>query len=619
MRHLPFQPALEGLRGVAVVAVLLFHADVPGAGGGFLGVSTFFTLSGFLITGLITAQREHEGRVRLGAFWGRRFRRLMPAALVALAGIVVLGSAFGDFPQHARLRFDGLAALFYVANWWLILSGGAYADLMGSPSFVQHFWSLAIEEQFYAVFPLVAAGLLVRGGRRPLALVLGIGTLVSWGWMFDLAGTTATTARIYYGTDTRCSELLVGGVLSLALSGRRIVDERARLLALLGVGGLLVSAVFWVVASVESPWLYRGGLAVYALASACVVAGCIAPSGPVRRLLSWPGLRWIGRVSYGAYLYHWPIFLVVDEGTGLGPTALFGLRVGLTFGVAAVSHRWLEEPILSGRLLTDWRRWVVAPVAFASVGAALSFARPDVSLPSLPDTPAPLVAGAPRIAIVGDSVADDIGDGLGMWATRTGEAEILNIAIRGCGLAIGAWPERASRRPLVCDRWRERAQGRLEAFAPQVIVAVTAVWELNNREKPSWGGPRALGDPLFDAWLLDDFQVTARFLGGFEAPVVWLTTPCIRKMKGGTDGAFDPARVRHLNGTILPTLAEGSPEIVELIDLYDAVCPGGRFTTSIYGIQPFRSGGVHFSERGQQWVGEWLGPQVVEAWERARN
>ena len=619
MRHLPFQPALEGLRGLAVLAVLLFHAEIPGVGGGFLGVSTFFTLSGFLITGLVTAEREHEGRIHLRAFWGRRFRRLMPAALVGLAAIVALGSTFGDFPQHDRLRADGLAALLYVANWWLILSGAAYADLMGSPSFVQHFWSLAIEEQYYAVFPVVATALLARGGRRPLAVALGIGTLVSWAWMLELSDSTASTARIYYGTDTRCGELLVGGVLALVLSGRRLSSERGRILAVLGVLGLVVSAGFWVVATVESPWLYRGGLSFYGLASAALVAGCVTPSGPVRQLLSSALLRWIGRVSYGAYVYHWPIFLVLDKGTGLDPATLFGLRVVLTFAVAAASHRWLEEPILSNRLLVGWRSRVAVPIAFAAVGAAFYYARPDLTLADVPDEPVPLADGAPRIAILGDSVADDVANGLEMWAARTGQADVLNLAIRGCGLAVGAWPDRVGRRPAVCDRWRERARRQLTPFAPQVVVVVTAVWELNDREKPEWGRPLALGDPLFDAWLIEEFESTARFFEEFDAPVAWLTAPCIRRLKGGTQGAFDPARVTHLNEKILPVVAAASPQVAEVIDLYDAVCPGGRFTTRIYGIHPFRRQGVHFTERAQHWVGEWLGPQLIDIWNEARN
>jgi hypothetical protein len=355
------------------------------------------------------------------------------------------------------------------------------------------------------------------------------------------------------------------------------------------------------------------------LASTALVAGCVAPSGPVRQLLSWPLLRWIGRVSYGAYVYHWPIFLVVDEATGQGPWAVFGLRVALTFAVAAASHRWLEQPILSGWRLVGWRGRIAAPIAFATVGAAFYYARPDVALPDVPEQAVPLVSGAPRVAVLGDSVADDVAEGLEMWAARTGQADVLNLAIRGCGLAVGAWPEGIGRRPLVCDRWRERAQLQLTPFDPQVIVVVTAVWELNDREKPEWGGPRALGDPLFDAWLVEELESTAHFFEAFGAPVVWLTAPCIRKMAGGTEGAFDPARVTHLNEKILPAVAAASPQVAEVIDLYEAVCPGGRFTTRIYGIQPFRRGGVHFTERGQQWVGEWLGPQIVEIWEGLRN
>jgi len=611
-RHLPFQPALEGLRGLAVLAVLLFHADVPGLGGGFLGVSTFFTLSGFLITGLLVAEREHDGHVRLGAFWARRFRRLMPAAFLGLALIIVLGSTFGDFPQHQRLRFDGLASLFYLANWWMIFTGAAYADLMGSPSFLQHFWSLAIEEQFYAVFPPIAAVLLALGGRRALAAVLGVAMLASWAWMFELGGSAVATARIYYGTDTRCAELLIGVLLALWLSDRRHVGLHAGRFAVLGAVGLAVSVYFWVVATVESPWLYRGGFALYGLASACVIAGCIAPSGPLRSGLAWSPLRWIGRVSYGAYVYHWPIFLVVDEGTGLGPWSLFAVRVALTFGFAAASYRWLEEPILAGRLLGGWRSVVVACSAFFGLAYAFAKAQPNVDMPLLPEKPAPLVAGAARIAIVGDSVADDVGDGLEMWAARTGQAEILNLAIRGCGLAVGAWPESVGRRPLACDRWRERAGPRLEEFRPDVIVAVTAVWELNERELPEWGRARALGDPLFDDWLGQELETAARFLASFDAPVVWLTAPCIRRIEGGTQGAFDPARLSQLNGVVLPRVAQSNPEIAELVDFHEAVCPGGRFTTQIYGIQPFRSGGVHFTERAQHWIGEWLGPQLRE-------
>jgi peptidoglycan/LPS O-acetylase OafA/YrhL len=220
MRQPIFHPAIEGLRGLSVLAVMLFHTGAPLVGGGFLGVSTFFTLSGFLITGLLVAEREGSGHIRLGGFWGRRLRRLMPAALAGLALILALGSQFGDAAQRERLGDDGLAALLYVANWQLIATDSAYDDLMGSPSWVQHFWSLAIEEQYYAAFPLAAAALLAWRRRWPLALLLTLGCVGSWSWLSWLSTQPVPTERLYYGTDTRVAELLIGGLLALALSGR---------------------------------------------------------------------------------------------------------------------------------------------------------------------------------------------------------------------------------------------------------------------------------------------------------------------------------------------------------------------------------------------------------------
>lgn len=630
MRRLPFLPALEGLRGVAVLVVLLFHAEVPGAGGGFLGVSTFFTLSGFLITRLLTAEGERDGRIGLRAFWGRRLRRLMPAALVGLAAIALLASLFGDYTQLQRLREDGIAALLYSANWWLIISGAAYDDLMGSPSFIQHFWSLAIEEQYYAVFPLVAAVLLARGGRRPLAIVLGLGTLASWVWMFALGGADVATARIYYGTDTRSGELLVGGLLALLLSGRTLSRDQGRILAVLGVLGLCASAVLWTLASVESLWLYRGGLACYAIASAALIAGCVAPTGPVRLLLSLPVLRWIGRVSYGAYVYHWPIFLVVDDRTGLDPWTLFALRVGLTFALAAASHRWLEEPVLNGRRLGGWRGAVVAPLAFVAIGFSFDQARSMsvdfeggaisvtiFSAPGVFDGPVPRVAGAPRVAVLGDSVGHDVGRGLAVWSALTGEVEVLNLAARGCGLAIGAWPKSVGRKRHGCDRWRERVRKRLLDFRPEIIVLVPAVWDLDEREKPEWGGPLALGDPTFDDWLIAEYESTVRFFEDLGAPFVLLTAPCVGNW--AEEGALDPERVTHLNQSILPAVLTSKARVAKLLDLHEAVCPGGRYSNELFGIQPFRRDGIHFSELGQRWVGGWLGPQILDVWNRPRD
>src|SRR5215470_7983074 len=217
--RLPYQPGIDGLRGIAVAAVLLYHAGLPWMIGGYLGVSTFFTLSGFLITSLILTEHARRGRIDLRAFWARRFRRIMPASFVALAGIVVFGAFAADDYQQARLRGDGLATLGYVLNWWLIATHRDYVDLFASPSPLQHFWSLAIEEQFYLVFPLLSAMVLVvgRGSRRTFAAVVGVFTLGSVLCMWRLARGDTPTSRLYYGTDTRAAELLVGALLAVAL------------------------------------------------------------------------------------------------------------------------------------------------------------------------------------------------------------------------------------------------------------------------------------------------------------------------------------------------------------------------------------------------------------------
>jgi peptidoglycan/LPS O-acetylase OafA/YrhL len=225
---LAYQPGLDGLRGVAVAAVLVFHAGLTLDGdvlaeGGFLGVSTFFTLSGFLITSLLLTERRATGGVALGRFWSRRLRRLMPAALATLALAIAYGALVATDPgQLARLRGDLLAALFYVANWRFIFSDQSYADLFATPSPVLHFWSLAIEEQFYLFYPLVVAGVLgaARGSRRAFAVALVVLTVLSVGLMIGLYHGDVSLSRLYYSTGTRAAEMLVGALLAIWATSR---------------------------------------------------------------------------------------------------------------------------------------------------------------------------------------------------------------------------------------------------------------------------------------------------------------------------------------------------------------------------------------------------------------
>lgn len=371
--RLPFFPGLEGLRGLAVIAVLVFHGGFAVAKGGFLGVSTFFTLSGFLITSLLLAEHTRTGSVNLRTFWAHRFRRLLPAALATLALVVLFGAVAADPAQRQRLAGDLVGSVAYVANWRFVLSGQSYAAMFSAPSPVLHFWSLAIEEQFYLLFPLLAYGVLkvLRWSRAGFAAVLAVLLVASLG--LTLFGGLSID-RIYYGTDTRAAELLVGALVAVALAGPRLSSfangtvRHASRLAIAAPIALVAMVAAWIVTDHSSVWLYHGGFVAYAAVSAIVLLGALLPTGPLATVLGSRPLRLMGKISYGVYLYHWPIFVWLNEqNTGFSGFALFAYQLVVTIGLAALSYRYLEMPIREGRPLLPGR---TIPLGRAALGAA---------------------------------------------------------------------------------------------------------------------------------------------------------------------------------------------------------------------------------------------------------
>jgi len=376
---MPHLPGLDGLRGLAVIGVLLFHGGFTWARGGYLGVSTFFTLSGFLITNLLVREFDTRSTIALGRFWVRRFRRLLPAALVTIGLVGLVWWRVGSPEQLADLRGDALGALTYVANWRFLTAGTSYADLFSAPSPLQHFWSLAIEEQFYLVFPPVAWGLLTLGGRRLLTATLTVALVASVALQLALAD---GLDRVYYGTDTRAAELLFGCLLAVWWSGRRApegVDPAVRaardraVTAMADVAGLVaLLAVFWAWYRVPqtSDRLVEGGLPLYAVATT-VIIWAATRGGLLARALSIPVLRWSGLISYGLYLFHWPIFLYLDEERlGLSTLPLFVVRMVVTTALAVASYFLLEMPIRRGTMIRTGRQLLTAGVAGALVVAA---------------------------------------------------------------------------------------------------------------------------------------------------------------------------------------------------------------------------------------------------------
>ncbi|MFP4437821.1 MAG: serine hydrolase [Chloroflexaceae bacterium] len=351
----PYLPGLDGLRALAVIAVLLYHADLP-VRGGFLGVEIFFVLSGFLITALLITEWLQHDRVNLTAFWLRRARRLLPALFVLLAGTLVIATFLPD-AETVGLGSETLAALGYVMNWHLILGEQSYFTVGVRPSLLQHLWSLAVEEQFYLLWPLIfIAGVrfMRLRGLLVVTVALVIASTILTVVIFEPG---ADPSRIYYGTDTRAGGVLIGAILAMVWAPwRQPVGTRRRVgqaLDIVGVFGLIGLALATVHLFDSHPLLYRGGLTLVALGTVLVI---MATSHPHARLLptiiSWGPIRWIGTRSYGIYLWHWPIFQVTRpvldvpfDGSGL-----LAARIGAAMLLAELSYRCVELPVRRGAI-----------------------------------------------------------------------------------------------------------------------------------------------------------------------------------------------------------------------------------------------------------------------------
>jgi peptidoglycan/LPS O-acetylase OafA/YrhL len=645
--------ALDGLRGLAVGAVLLYHSQFGFARGGYLGVSLFFTLSGFLITCLLVTERRVQSRVPLRSFWARRARRLLPAAALALAGVLIYGATVASADQLRSLRGDMLATLGYVGNWRFYFSGQNYAQLFSAPSPVLHFWSLAIEEQFYVVFPLVVAlvAWASRGRRYVLAALLGAGIVIS-----VLAGralyASAGSTRVYYGTDTRAAELLIGALLAVVVSGRvtpgRAMSTRIRLLAAVaGVGALGAMMWWWATVEQTAPWLYRGGLALHACCAAIVIAAARV-DGPFARVLAWRPLAALGLISYGVYLFHWPVFLwLTPDRTGLAATPLLALRLLVTLTVAIGSFLFVERPILHGTRLRGAYPRLVIPAAATALVATLvlitsSLPQPSIVFASLssqpsalrsalqsalrvspkPKTPPPLPSARPRavplhrafsehrplrIMIVGDSVGRSLGRGFELWAYETGGATVRNLGTPSCGMGrhlpvrtvFGATTVQSD----ACGGWDKRWPETISSFDPDVVVVLYTIWEIQWRQLPGgrWGRP---GDPDFDRWHLSEYEAAADILSARGATVLWLDTPCVHTAISPND-LF--SKIDY--GTI-PELAAARPA-VHMVDMNRLLCPKGPPNPDFGGVTDARPDGAHYSDAGALAVVHWFMPIIL--------
>src|SRR5262249_19968333 len=343
----------DGLSAFAVAAVIAYHFGAGWASGGFLGVDAFFVLSGYLITTLLLTEFGRRGHISLPSFWVRRVRRLLPALLLVLAAVALYAAVLAPAAQLGTLRAAGISSLFYFANWHFVLSGQSYFDLFSLPSPMRHLWSLAIEEQFYLVWPLIVLVCLRvgRGSRTVLTGVCVAGIAAS-ALVMAVFHQPAGTSPEDYGTHARAPPVLrrAGRAAPLRLcepqgSGGAMPPHTRGLVG----GGACLWA--WVSVSAQGSGLYQGGSLVFAIAVAVVIASAVQPTrcaawSPLRALLSLGALRWIGLISYGLYLWHWPATVALTETrTGLSGAALTVARLAATFAAATLAFYLVEQPI----------------------------------------------------------------------------------------------------------------------------------------------------------------------------------------------------------------------------------------------------------------------------------
>lgn len=436
-RRMRYIPALDGIRTLAVVAVVLYHLHLPWAQGGLIGVTMFFVLSGYLITRLLLAEFGQTGRIDLKDFWLRRARRLVPAIVTVVVVTAALCTVFNHV-MLTKMRPDILPSLLFVNNWWQVLNNVSYFDALGDPSPLTHFWSLAIEEQFYLVWPPLLLALLGlgmrRGAVRRTVLVLAA---VSAAAMALLYNPSQDPSRLYYGTDTRAFSLLLGAWLAFIperlmnplrlLRGRAAVEERPWQLDAVGAVGLVGLALMVGFTNGYTSFQYQGGMLLATFLTMMVIAAAVQRDGAISRVLSLPPLVWLGQRSYGIYLWHYPVLLLMNPVADINDTPWWMLiiQVAVVLVASELSYRFVEMPVRRGalgalvrRVRTEGLRPMDAarthPVRCALLALTLAVAFGGVLL--VPDTSALSAEGA--AVLNGGAVSAD-----GSSATESGGAD----------------------------------------------------------------------------------------------------------------------------------------------------------------------------------------------------
>jgi peptidoglycan/LPS O-acetylase OafA/YrhL len=663
--RLSYLPALDGVRAFAVVAVMMFHGGIPHMDGGFMGVDAFFVLSGFLITSLLIGEWRQTLTIRLGAFWARRARRLLPALLMMLLFVAFFAAVIVPKGTYGALRLDALSTLLYVSNWHFILINSNYfAENSATASPLLHTWSLAVEEQFYLIWPLVVLG--VMHFTRNLKVLFGLcvaASIASAVWMYGVYNGGLNTNRAYLGTDTRSQCLFIGCSIAVGLvllaqrsheQGRLSRGELWRptstagvaACGVLGIAGAIGAVSIWLLTTSLSSFPYSGGFFLLGLSvGAVIVAAVTAPRSIVPRFLALAPIRYVGRISYGLYIWHWPIFIWLNhERTDLAGWELFAVRVAVTFGVSVVSFHLVERPIRMGTFVSQWRGWLVVPAGVGAVIVALVAATTTTpataGIPSIgigtngatttTSPGAPTFAQPVRVLLFGDSVALTLGIGLSYPPDQNKYGYVLSDeGILGCGVVDGpevellgaraATPSACNGSPLTpgeaeTDKpWPYQWLSAMNEVKPNVVVLLAGRWEVADREyQGQWTN---ILNPVFAAYVKEQLNRASQVVTATGARMVFLTAACNNEgeQPDGAPWPEDSTKRLDVYNQLVRQVAAEHPTTDSVVDLHAAVCPGGRYAATIGGVQVRRTDGVHFTIAGGEYLVPLIMPPIVAA------
>ncbi|MCU1452085.1 MAG: putative acyltransferase [Acidimicrobiales bacterium] len=614
-------PALDGVRGAAVAAVLLYHGGH--LRGGYLGVDLFFVLSGYLITTLLLREWGRNRAIGLGHFWARRARRLFPALLLVMLGISVYAWLGADPTEMHGIRTDGLATLFYGANWHTIFAGQVYGDQFHAPSPFTHTWSLAIEEQFYVIWPIVVIGLLrLRSRPRIIMQAAVVAAIASVALMIGLHVThTVSDNSLYLSTPTRLAAIAMGAALAAWQVKHPHAARPSTRYAIEGLA--LVSVAFlafmWSRTELTSSFLYSGGLALCGLAGTVILLAVTHPRplvlAPVLRLSP---LQALGLISYGLYLWHWPIFVVVSsDRTHLHGWALFGVQVALSLAIAVLSYIVIERPIRYGAFTATEARAagfsvaVIAVVALvASTMGGISSGQDLAKAARSSATAGSGGAGSTPLLLVGDSVAVGLDiDGL-VPLRRELHVDVTSGAQVGCNYMASVGVLKGENGQPIGTNFARDCSPQYASLVAQARPSVVLL-VLGNR--PATSSVEVAGrnlyacDPAYQLLYRQRLTQIAGVLTSRGAVLVAATTP---RAAGSGGNVVAVNKTVACQNDALRSVVTADPVHLRLIDLDAFVCPRGACQLK-HGGAVLRADSMHFRGPGAKYVTRWLVPRAL--------